>query len=91
MLAPKVLLATVFALGAAADNCYWCAYPSYTNPQYPTYDCGKKCGYKHYSTSEPNWKCWASTHEMNSCFKKCCEKAGKEAVKGKCTVLGNCW
>lgn len=91
MFAPKAFLVAFLALGAAADNCYYCSWASYGNPEGPTYECGDKCGYKYYSTSQPNWHCWKSTHAMNKCFKDCCKKAGKVPSTSNCDVLGTCW
>lgn len=91
MHAPRSFAIALLALGATADRCLYCSWADYSNPEAPTYDCGVKCGYKHLSTSEPNWHCWITDHAMNDCFKKCCRAADKVPVSSKCTVLGDCF
>lgn len=41
----------------------------------PTYDCGKKCGFKNFDST---WKVWRTDVAYNSCFDKCCETNGKD-------------
>ncbi|SPO07271.1 uncharacterized protein DNG_09965 [Cephalotrichum gorgonifer] len=71
--------ASFLVLGAAAADtwCYYChddLGDESGKGQYPTYNCGDKCGYKYYHTSN-DMKCWRSDHGMNDCIKGCCADA----------------
>lgn len=92
----KVLFLHAFTILAVAsqslaDHCYYCTdtVPGNIFPTYPTYDCGKKCGYKYYST-EDNFKCWKSTHKMNKCFKDCCKASDTRADSIECGIFSWC-
>jgi hypothetical protein len=67
--------------GRSGPVCHWCTsrsagylVPGNLKPKKPTYDCGKKCGFKHYSGDH---KCWKSDLLVNTCFNMCCQIGGK--------------
>ncbi|OJD10796.1 hypothetical protein ACJ73_09695 [Blastomyces percursus] len=89
-LALLTLSASVIA-DASDSSCYFCykGPPSNGKGQFPTYECGDKCGYKYYHTAN-DMKCWRSTHPMNDCFIECCEKEGKKAWAFPCSISYDC-
>ena len=69
-----------------ADKYHYCSEICAFEPEAPTYECGKKCGYKHFVKSDDtsyNNK-WESRHGRNACFNKCC----KDAIQDACTSTG---